>query len=56
MELKPRECASALQVLLKPRITHVKGEPGDSQPIINEWGGAWVIPCQVRAVPEPKHG
>jgi hypothetical protein len=19
-------------------------EPGDSQPIINEWGGAWVVP------------
>jgi hypothetical protein len=23
-----------------------KEEPGDSQPIINEWGGAWVVPGQ----------
>jgi hypothetical protein len=25
-------------------------EPGDSHPIINEWGGAWVVPNQVRMV------
>jgi hypothetical protein len=25
-------------------------EPDDSHPIINEWGGAWLIPSQVRAV------
>jgi hypothetical protein len=23
-------------------------EEGDSQPIINEWEGAWVVPGQVR--------
>jgi hypothetical protein len=31
-------------------------EPGDSHPIINEWGGTWAVPGQVRvvwAVPEP---
>jgi hypothetical protein len=33
-----------------------RGEEGDSQTIINEWGGAWVVPSQVREVPEPKHG
>jgi hypothetical protein len=27
-----------------------RGEPGDSQLIINEWGGAWVVPGQVRVV------
>jgi hypothetical protein len=27
---KPREHVSVLQVLLKPMITHGKGEPGDS--------------------------
>jgi hypothetical protein len=32
------------------------GEPGDSYSIINDWGGAWVVTGQVRAVPEPKHG
>jgi hypothetical protein len=21
-----------------------RGEPGDSHPIINEWGGEWVVP------------
>jgi hypothetical protein len=31
-----------------------RGEPGDSYPIINEWGGARTVPSQVRAVPEPK--
>jgi hypothetical protein len=25
-------------------------EMGDSHPIINEWGRAWVVPGQVRAV------
>jgi hypothetical protein len=34
----------AFQVLLKPTITYGKGEPRDSHPIINEWGGAWVVP------------
>jgi hypothetical protein len=28
-------------------------EPGDFHPIINEWGGAWVVSGQVRAVPKP---
>jgi hypothetical protein len=28
----------------------------DSQEIINDWGGAWVVISQVRVVPEPKHG
>jgi hypothetical protein len=31
-------------------------EPGDSHPIINEWGEVWVVPCKVSVVPEPKHG
>jgi hypothetical protein len=33
-----------------------KEELGDSHPIINEWGRAWVVPGQLRVVPEPKHG
>jgi hypothetical protein len=33
-----------------------RGEPDDSHCIINEWGGAQVVPGQVRVVPEPKHG
>jgi hypothetical protein len=33
-----------------------RGEPGDSHPIINEYGGEWAAPGQMRAVPEPKHG
>jgi hypothetical protein len=37
---QPREHVSALQVLLKPTLIYGKGEPGDSHPIINEWGGA----------------
>jgi hypothetical protein len=28
----------------------------ESQPIINDWRGAWVISSQVRVFPEPKHG
>jgi hypothetical protein len=31
-------------------------EPGDSHPIIHEWRGAWVVPGQVRVVPEPEKG
>jgi hypothetical protein len=36
-------------------------EPGDywmiiTHSMINEWGGAWMVPDQVRAIPEPKHG
>jgi hypothetical protein len=32
-------------VLLKLTLTYGKGEkPGDSHPIINEWGRAWVAP------------
>jgi hypothetical protein len=36
-----------------------RAEPGDSHPIINEWGETWVVPGQaraVRAVSEPEHG
>jgi hypothetical protein len=32
-----------------------RGQQGESYTIINEWGGVWVVPEQVRAVPEPKH-
>jgi hypothetical protein len=32
------------------------GEPGDSHPIINEWGWGWAVLGQVRAVPEAKYG
>jgi hypothetical protein len=38
---------------------HLWEEPGDSQPIINEWGGARVVPGQMRvvqAIPESGHG
>jgi hypothetical protein len=27
-----------------------RGELGDSHPIFNEWGRAWVVPGQLRAV------
>jgi hypothetical protein len=47
---RQREHASALQVLLKPTMR--RGGPGDSHSIINDWGGAWEIPNQVRVVPE----
>jgi hypothetical protein len=33
-----------------------RGELGDFNLMINEWGGAWEGPSQVRVVPEPKHG
>jgi hypothetical protein len=33
-----------------------RGKLGDFHPIINEWGGEWAVPSQVRAVPEPKNG
>jgi hypothetical protein len=33
-----------------------KGEQGDSHPIINNWGGDWVVPSQRRVAPEPKNG
>jgi hypothetical protein len=33
-----------------------RGEEGDSQPIIDDLGEAWVVPGQVRVVPEPKQG
>jgi hypothetical protein len=33
-----------------------KGRPGDSHPIINECGGVWVVPSQVKVVPKPEHG
>jgi hypothetical protein len=33
-----------------------RGKQGDSCPITNEWEGAWEVPNQVKAVPEPKHG
>jgi hypothetical protein len=45
---KQKEYASLLQMLLKPILTYGKEEPGDSCPIINEWGGAGE--GQVRAV------
>jgi hypothetical protein len=53
---KPREGASALQMLLKPMLTHGKGKTGAAHPVINEWGGEGAVPSQVRAVPEPQHG
>jgi hypothetical protein len=54
-----RERASLPQVLLKLMLTYARGEPGDSYPIINEWGQAWVIPGPgegIGAIPEPGHG
>jgi hypothetical protein len=41
-----KECASLLQVLLK--FIMGREEPGDFHPIINEWGGGWVVPSPVR--------
>jgi hypothetical protein len=32
-----------------------RAEAGDSNPTVNERGGAWVLPGEVRAVPEPEH-
>jgi hypothetical protein len=34
----------------KTYTTHGKADPGGSHPMINEWGGAWVVPSQVRVV------
>jgi hypothetical protein len=25
-------------------------DPGDSHPVMNEWGGAWAVPSRVRVV------
>jgi hypothetical protein len=36
-------------------ITYGKDRTGDSHPVINEWGGACMVPGQVRAVPGPKY-
>jgi hypothetical protein len=44
---QPGEQVSAPRVLLKPMLTYGE-EPGDSHPIVNEWGGAWVVSRQVR--------
>jgi hypothetical protein len=27
-----------------------KTDPGDSHPVVKEWGGTWVVPSQVRVV------
>jgi hypothetical protein len=46
---------AAFQVILKPMITYGKGRgrfPTNNQ----YWGRTWVVPGQVRVVPEPKHG
>jgi hypothetical protein len=32
------------------------GKPSVSYPIINVWGGTWVVPDQMRMVPEPERG
>jgi hypothetical protein len=32
-----------------------RGEQGDSHPIINDGGGALIVPSQARVVPEPKN-
>jgi hypothetical protein len=44
-----RQRVSLLQVLLKLLLIQAKEEPGDSYPVISEWGGAWAVPRQVRA-------
>jgi hypothetical protein len=51
-----RECAFLSLVLLKLCLSMGREEPRDSHPIINECGVAWVVPGQVRVVPEPKCG
>jgi hypothetical protein len=37
-------------LLLGTFKTMERGRPGDFHPISNEWGGAWVVPSQVRVV------
>jgi hypothetical protein len=50
------ERASLLQVLLKLMLTYGKGG-ARWFPSNNHWvGGVWVVPSQVRAVPELEHG
>jgi hypothetical protein len=35
----------------KTYINPWQGEdPGDSHPLMNEWGGVWAVPSQVRVV------
>jgi hypothetical protein len=42
------------QVPLKPTLPHGRADPGGSHPIMNEWGGAWAVPSQMRVVwPSP---
>jgi hypothetical protein len=53
---RQRENASLPQVLLKLHSPMGREEPGDSHPMISEWGGAWAVPSQVRMIPEPEHG
>jgi hypothetical protein len=31
-------------------------EPGDSHPVINDWGQARAVPGQIKVVPELKQG
>jgi hypothetical protein len=35
---------------VKPKLTYGKRRTGRFPPIINEWGRAWVVPGQLRAV------
>jgi hypothetical protein len=41
-----QRAASLLQVLLNPMLTHGKEGTGDCHLVINEWGGAWVVPSR----------
>jgi hypothetical protein len=45
-----RERAFLFQVLSKPTLPHGRAGPGDSHPVMKEWGGAWEVPSQVRVV------
>jgi hypothetical protein len=45
-----RESAFLFQMPLKPILPHGRAGPGGSHPIMNKWGGAGVVPSQVRVV------
>jgi hypothetical protein len=44
------ERAFLFQVPLKPTLPYKRAEPGGSHLVMNEWGGAWMVPSQVRVV------
>jgi hypothetical protein len=43
-KLEARDNVSLFQFLLKLMLTWQRKNPGDSEPIISEWGAVWVVP------------